>query len=61
MARIRGKKLTYRMKKYLSDKMRLDADQWLYTKNTQKEFVIINRDTGAERTINKVERNITDF
>ena len=58
---MRGKKLTFRMKKYVGDKMRLDADEWNYIKNTSKEFIIKNRNTGEERIIDKVEHNITLF
>jgi hypothetical protein len=58
---MRGKKLTFRMKKYIGDKMRLDPDEWNYIKNTSKEFIIKNRNTGEERIIDKVEHNITLF
>ena len=58
---MRGKKLTFRMKKYVGDKMRLDPDEWNYIKNTSKEFIIKNKNTGEERTIDKIEHNITLF
>lgn len=58
---MRGKKLTFRMKKYIGDKMRLNPDEWNYIKNTSKEFIIKNRNTGEERIIDKVEHNITLF
>ena len=58
---MRGKKLTFRMKKYAGDKMRLDPDEWNYIKNTSKEFIIKNKNTGEERIIDKVEHNITLF
>lgn len=58
---MRGKKLTFRMKKYVGDKMRLDPDEWNYIKNTSKEFIIKNKNTGEERIIDKVEHNITLF
>ena len=58
---MRGKKLTFRMKKYVGDKMRLNADEWNYIKNTSKEFIIKNKNTGEERIIDKVEHNITLF
>ena len=58
---MRGKKLTFRMKKYVGDKMRLDPDEWKYIKNTSKEFIIKNKNTGEERIIDKVEHNITLF
>lgn len=58
---MRGKKLTFRMKKYVGDKMRLDVDEWKYIKNTSKEFIIKNINTGEERIIDKVEHNITLF
>lgn len=58
---MRGKKLTFRMKKYVGDKMRLDPDGWNYIKNTSKEFIIKNKNTGEERIIDKVEHNITLF
>lgn len=58
---MRGKKLTFRMKKYVGDKMRLDPDEWNYVKNTSKEFIIKNKNTGEERIIDKVEHNITLF
>ena len=47
----RGKNLTYKMKKYVSGKMKLNADDWTYVKNTLEEFVLVN----------KIERNITSF
>lgn len=58
---MRGKKLTFRMKKYVGDKMRLGPDEWNYIKNTSKEFIIKNKNTGEERIIDKVEHNITLF
>ena len=58
---MKGKKLTFRMKKYVGDKMRLDPDEWNYIKNTSKEFIIKNKNTGEERIIDKVEHNITLF
>ena len=58
---MRGKKLTFRMKKYVGDKMRLDPDEWNYIKNTSKEFIIKNKNTGEEHIIDKVEHNITLF
>ena len=58
---MRGKKLTFRMKKYVGDKMRLDPDEWNYIKNTSKEFIIKNKNTGEKRTIDKIEHNITLF
>ena len=57
----RGKNLNFRMKKYLSDKMRLDPKEWTYIKNTNEELVLINKNSGAKKIINKVERNITTF
>jgi len=59
--KMRGKKLTFRMKKYVGDKMRLDPDEWNYIKNTSKEFIIKNKNTGEEHIIDKVEHNITLF
>ena len=58
---MRGKNLTFRMKKYLSNKMKLNPDDWVYIKNTSKEFVIKNKETKEERVINKIEHNITLF
>ena len=58
---MRGKKLTFRMKKYVGDKMRLDPDEWNYIKNTSKEFIIKNKNTGEECIIDKIEHNITLF
>ena len=58
---MKGKKLTFRMKKYVGSKMKLNPDDWLYLKNTPDEFVIMNRETKEKRTINKIEHNITLF
>ena len=58
---MRGKNLTFRMKKYLSNKMKLNPDDWVYIKNTSEEFVIKNKETKEERVIDKVEHNITLF
>ena len=58
---MRGKNLTFRMKKYLSNKMKLNPDDWIYIKNTAEEFVIKNKETKEERVINKIEHNITLF
>ena len=58
---MKGKKLTFRMKKYVGSKMKLNPDDWLYLKNTPDEFVIMNRETKEERIIDKVEHNITLF
>ena len=57
----RGKNLTYKMKKYVSDKMRLNADDWTYVKNTLEEFVLVNKITKEKKIVNKIERNITSF
>ena len=57
----RGKNLNFRMKKYLSNKMKLNPDDWVYIKNTSEEFVIKNKETKEERVINKIEHNITLF
>ena len=58
---MKGKNLTFRMKKYLSNKMKLNPDDWVYIKNTSEEFVIKNKETKEERIIDKVEHNITLF
>ena len=58
---MKGKNLTFRMKKYLSNKMKLNPDDWVYIKNTSEEFVIKNKKTKEERVINKIEHNITLF
>ena len=58
---MRGKNLTFRMKKYLSNKMKVNPDDWVYIKNTSEEFVIKNKETKEERVINKIEHNITLF
>jgi len=58
---MKGKKLTFRMKKYVGSKMKLNPDEWLYLKNTPDEFVIMNRETKEKRIIDKVEHNITLF
>ena len=58
---MRGKNLNFRMKKYLSNKMKLNPDDWVYIKNTSEEFVIKNKETKEERVINKIEHNITLF
>ena len=57
----RGKNLNFRMKKYLSDKMRLDPKEWTYTKNTNEELVLVNKISGEKKIINKVERKIITF
>ena len=56
-----GKKLTFRMKKYVGSEMKLRQDDWLYLKNSPDEFVIMNRETKEKRTIDKIEHNITLF
>lgn len=58
---MKGKNLTFRMKKYLSNKMKLNPDDWVYIKNTSEEFVIKNKETKEERVINKIEHNIILF
>ena len=58
---MKGKNLTFKMKKYVNDKMKLNADEWLYLKNTQKELIIKNKNTGAERIIDKIQHNIINF
>ena len=58
---MKGKKLTFRMKKYVGGKMKLNPDDWLYLKNTLDEFIIMNRETKEKRTIDKIEHNITLF
>ena len=58
---MRGTNSTFRMKKYLSNKMKLNPDDWVYIKNTSEEFVIKNKETKEERVINKIEHNITLF
>ena len=58
---MKGKKLTFRMKKYVGSKMKLNPDDWLYLKNTPDEFVIMNRETKEKCTIDKIEHNITLF
>ena len=58
---MRGQNLTFRIKTYLSNKMKLNPDDWIYIKNTSEEFVIKNKETKEERVINKIEHNITLF
>lgn len=58
---MKGKKLTFRMKKYVGGKMKLNPDDWLYLKNTPDEFIIMNRETKEKCTIDKIEHNITLF
>lgn len=57
----RGKNLTFKMKKYVDKRLKLDPDDWVYTKNTPEILVITNKDTKEELSINKIERNITSF
>ena len=57
----RGKNLNFRMKKYLSEKMRLDPKEWTYTKYTNEELVLVNKISGEKKIIHKIERNITTF
>lgn len=57
----RGKNLNFKMKKYVSDKMRLDPNDWLYIKNTNEEFIMVNKVTGEKKIIDKIERNIAYF
>ena len=49
------------MKKYVNDKMKLNADEWVYLKSTQKELIIKNKNTETERVIDKIQHNITNF
>ena len=49
------------MKKYVNDKMKLNADEWVYLKNTQKELIIKNKNTETEWVIDKIQHNITNF
>lgn len=58
---MKGKNLTFKMKKYVKDKMRLDPEEWVFLKNTQKELIIKNKNTGAERIIDKIQHNIINF
>ena len=58
---MKGKNLTFKMKKYISDKMKLNADEWVYLKNTQEELIIKNKITKTERIIDKIQHNITNF
>lgn len=58
---MKGKNLTFKMKKYVNDKMKLNADEWVYLKNTQKELIIKNKNTETERVIDKIQHNITNF
>ena len=58
---MKGKNLTFKMKKYVNDKMKLNEDEWVYLKNTQKELIIKNKNTGAERIIDKIQHNIINF
>ena len=47
-----GKKLTLNMK-HLLEKEGLTPDDWLYTKNTMALLVLINRETGKKKIIEK--------
>lgn len=58
---MKGKNLTFKMKKYVGDKMRLNPEEWVYIKNTKEELIIKNKNNNTERTINKIEHNITNF
>ena len=58
---MKGKNLTFKMKKYVGDKMRLDPEEWVYLKNTQKELIIKNKNNNAERIIDKIQHNIINF
>ena len=35
---MKGKNLTFKMKKYVGDKMRLNPEDWLYIKNTKERI-----------------------
>ena len=56
---MKGKNLTFRMKKYVGGKMKLNPEEWVYIKNTPDEFIIKNKETKEERVIDKIEHNIT--
>lgn len=58
---MKGKNLTFRMKKYVGGKMKLNPEEWVYIKNTPDEFIIKNKETKEERVIDKIEHNITLF
>ena len=58
---MKGKNLTFRMKKYVGGKMKLNPEEWVYIKNTTDEFIIKNKETKEERVIDKIEHNITLF
>lgn len=57
----RGKKLTFKMKRYIGGRMKLNPDEWLYTKNTNEVLVIVNKTTKEIKEINKIARRITSF
>lgn len=58
---MKGKNLTRNMKKYVSKNLKLDPDEFTYIKNTNELFVLKNKSSGEEITINKIERNIITF
>ena len=58
---MKGKNLTFKMKKYVGDKMRLNPEDWLYIKNTKEELIIKNKNNNAERIIDKIQHNIINF
>ena len=58
---MKGKNLTFKMKKYVGDKMRLNPEDWLYIKNTKEELIIKNKNNNSERIIDKIQHNIINF
>ena len=58
---MKGKNLTRNMKKYVSKNLKLDPDEFTYIKNTNELFVLKNKSSGEEISINKIERNIITF
>lgn len=48
------KNLTRRMKDFLANR-KLNPDEWYYTVNTPKQFVVVNKETKEEKSFEKAD------
>lgn len=58
---MRGKKLKRAMKELLVKQLELEPTEWLYTKETDSYFIIINKASGEKRIIDKINGSIGYF
>lgn len=58
---MKGKNLTRSMKIFVSKKLNLNPDEWVYIRNTNDKFIIVNKLNKEKVIINKLEKGVISF